>query len=89
MYIDQVDDIVNKYNNTINTKIQCHSTIKIKPVDVKPSKYIDSGKEITNKVPKFKIGDIDRISNVKTFLQFMWLKKLKTPFRGHMLLEIL
>ena len=29
VYIDKLDDIVNKYNNT------CHSTIKMKPVDVK------------------------------------------------------
>ena len=30
--------IVNKYNNTY------HNTIKVKPVDVKPSTYIDSNK---------------------------------------------
>ena len=35
VYVDQLDDIVNKYNNTY------HSRIKIKPVDVKSSKYID------------------------------------------------
>ena len=29
VYIDKLDDIVNKYNNT------CHSTINMKPVDVK------------------------------------------------------
>ena len=29
VYIDKLDDIVNKYNNTY------HSTIKMKPVDVK------------------------------------------------------
>ena len=34
----------------------------MKPVDVKPSIYIDSSKEINNKDPKFKIGDIVRIS---------------------------
>ena len=28
LYIDKVDDIVNKYNNTY------HSTIKMKPIDV-------------------------------------------------------
>ena len=55
MYIDKIDDIVNKYNNTD------HSTIKIKPVDVKSNTYIDSSKEINNKDPKFKIGDIARI----------------------------
>ena len=39
MCIDKLDDIVNKDNNTY------HSTIKMKPVDVKSSTYIDSIKE--------------------------------------------
>ena len=56
VYIDQLDDIVNKYNNT------CHRTIKMKPVNVKQSIYIDSSKEINDEDPKFKIGDIVRIS---------------------------
>ena len=59
VYIDKLDDIVNKYNNT------CHSTIKKKPVDVKSSTYIDSSKEINKNDPKFKIGDIVRISKYK------------------------
>ena len=57
--IDKSDDIVNKRNNTY------HSTIKMKPDDVKPSTYISSSKEISNKYPKFKIGDIVRISKYK------------------------
>ena len=56
VYIDKLDDIVNKYSNTYN------STIKIKPVDGKWNAYIDSSKGIINKDPKFKIGDIVRIS---------------------------
>ena len=52
VYIDKLGDIVNRYNNT------CHNTIKIKPVDVKSSTYIDYSKEINNKDHKFKIGDI-------------------------------
>ena len=59
VYIDKLDDIVNKYNNTY------HSTIKMKPVDVKSNTYIDYSKEINNKDPKFKIGDIVRISKYK------------------------
>ena len=39
--------MVNKYNNTY------HSTIKMKPVDVKSSTYIDSSKEVNEKYPKF------------------------------------
>ena len=59
VYIDKLHDIVNKYNNTY------HSTIKMKPANVKSSTYIDSSKEINNKDPKFKIGDIVRISKYK------------------------
>ena len=33
----------------------------MKPVDVKSSTHNDSSKEINNKDPKFKIGDIARI----------------------------
>ena len=36
------------------------------PVDVKSSTYIDSCEEINDKNPKFKIGDIVRISKYKT-----------------------
>ena len=35
VYIDKLDDIVNKYNNTY------HTTIQMKPVDVKDNTYID------------------------------------------------
>ena len=56
VYNDKLDDVVNKYNNTY------HSTIKMKPVDVKSNTYIDSSKEINDKGFKFKIGDIVRIS---------------------------
>ena len=63
VYIDKLDDIVNKYNSIY------HSAIKMKPVDVKSNTYIDSSKEVNNKDPKFKIGDIVRIPNIKIFLQ--------------------
>ena len=56
MYIDKLDDIVNKYNNTY------HITIKMKPVDVNLSTYIDFNKENINEDPKFKVGDHIRIS---------------------------
>ena len=59
VYIDKLDDIVNKYNNTY------HSSIKMKPVDVKSKTYIDSSKEINNKDPKLKISDVIRISKYK------------------------
>ena len=59
VYIDILDDIVNNYNNTY------HSKIKMKPIDVKSNKYIDSNKEINGKYPKFKIGETVRISKYK------------------------
>ena len=37
----------------------------MKPIDAKSRKYIDSSKEINDKDPKFKIGDIVRISTYK------------------------
>ena len=40
MYIDKLDDAVNKSNNT------CHSTMKIKPVDINSSTYTDFNKKI-------------------------------------------
>ena len=45
-----------KYNNTY------HSTIKMKPVDVKSSIYVDSSIGNNDKDSKFKIGDHERIS---------------------------
>ena len=36
VYINKLDNTVNEYNNTY------HSTIKMKPVDVKDNTYIDS-----------------------------------------------
>ena len=40
MYIDKLDDIVNKYNNTY------HTTIKMKPADVKSNTYIQFNKNV-------------------------------------------
>ena len=59
VYIVKLDPIVKKYNNTY------HSTSKMKPVDVKSNKYIDSSKEINNEDPKYKTGDTVRISKYK------------------------
>ena len=58
-YIDKLDDIVNEYNNTY------HTTIKMKPIDVKDNTYINTNKETNDKHPKFKVGDRVRISKYK------------------------
>ena len=70
MYIDKLDDIVNKYNTY-------QRTIKMKPFYVKSTTYIDSGKEINDEGPKSKIGDIVEISKYKNiFAMFQFgLKK--------------
>ena len=59
VYIDKLDDIVNKRNN------KYHAAIKMKPVDIKSSTYINSRKEINDEYLKFKIDDIDRILKYK------------------------
>ena len=59
VYIDKLDNIVSKYNNTY------HRTIKMKSVDVKDNAYIDSKKEVNGEDPKFKVGDHVRISKHK------------------------
>ena len=59
VYIDELDHIVKKYNNTY------HSTIKMKPADLKPNTNIDSSKETNNKDLKSKIGDVVRIAKYK------------------------
>ena len=63
VYIAKLDDIVNKYNNTY------HSTYKMKPVDVKPSTYIDSSKEVMMKILNLKLVILLEYQNIKTFLQ--------------------
>ena len=60
MYIDKLDDIVDEYKNTY------HTTIKIKPIDVKDNTYINTDKEFNDKGPKFKVGDHVRISKHKS-----------------------
>ena len=59
VYVNNLADIVKKYNNTY------HNTIKMKPVNVKISTYIDFGIENNEKDPKFKVGDHVRISKYK------------------------
>ena len=56
VFVDKLDDIVNKYNNTK------HRTIKMKPID---DTYIDFGKEVNDNDPKFKVGDHMRVSEYK------------------------
>ena len=60
-YINKLDDIVNKYNNT-------YKTIEMKNFDVKSNTYINFNKETNDKDPKLKIDNHIRISKyIKTF----------------------
>ena len=59
VYIDKLNAIVNKCNNTY------HTTIKMKPINVKDNTYINTNKEINYKHPKFKVGNYVRISKYK------------------------
>ena len=59
VYIDKLADKVNKYNNTY------HSTIKMMPVDVKPSTYLDFNKQNNKEAAKFEISDHVRTSEYK------------------------
>ena len=62
VYIDKLDDIVNEYNNTY------HKPIKMKPADFKDNTYIDSGKEVNDKIVNFKFVIMLEYQNAKTFL---------------------
>ena len=55
-----LDDIVNKYNNTV------HRTIKMKPVDVTSDSYAEYNKSSNKKDPKFMI--VLGCQNTKIFL---------------------
>ena len=59
VYFDVLDNIVNKYNNTV------HKTIKMKPIDVTDHFYAECNEDFNEKDPKFKIGNHVRISKYK------------------------
>ena len=59
MYMDKLDDIVNKYNNTYRR------TIKIMSIFIKNNMHIDFDKEVNVKDPKSQVGDDLRISKYK------------------------
>ena len=56
---DVLDDIINKYNNTV------HRTIKMKPIEVTSDSYVEYNEDSNKKDPKLKIGDRVRISKYK------------------------
>ena len=59
VYIDKLDDIVNKYNNTY------HRKIKMKPVDATFSNYVQYNVNSNDKHPTFQVGGYVRTSKYK------------------------
>ena len=88
-YFDVLDNIVNKYNNTV------HETIKMKPIDVTDDYYAKYNEDFNTKAPKFKVGDHARISKYKNifakgynpnWLEVLVINKIKIQLLGLMLL---
>ena len=90
IYIDKLDDIVNKYNNAYP------STIRMKLFDVKSNTYIDSSKKLMMKILNLKLMILLEHQNIKNIFakdyvpnwskEILSLKKLKTLCHGHTLL---
>ena len=59
VYFNVLNDIVKNYSNSF------HSSIKMKPKDVKDNSFIENVDEINEKDSEFKIGDHARISKYK------------------------
>ena len=59
VYSDVLDDIVNKYNNTV------HRTTKMKPID---DSYAEYNEDSNAKNPNLKLVIMSEYQNTKTFL---------------------
>ena len=64
-----------KRNNTY------HRTIKMKPVDVKPSTYFDFNEENRKEGPKFKVNDNVRISKYKNIFAKGYVPNCSEEFK--------
>ena len=91
VYFDVLDDIANKYNNTV------HRTIKMKPIGVTGDSYAEYNEDQWNciqikKVLNLKLVTMLEFQNIKTLLlnyilqigqkKFLLLVKFKTQFLG-------
>ena len=59
VYFDVLDNIANKYNNTV------HRIIKMKPIDVTSDSYAEYNEDSNEKQHKFRVGDHVRISKYR------------------------
>ena len=92
VYFDVLDDIINKYNNTV------HKTFKMKPIDVTSDSYAECIEDFNKKkkILNLTLTIMLEFQNIKTFLlkdtlqigrkKFLLLVKLKIQFLGLMLL---
>ena len=81
---DVLDDIVDKYNNTV------HITIKMKPIDVTGGSYAEYNEDFNKKILNLKLVTMLKFQIIKTFLlkdtlqigqkKFFLLVKLKIQF---------
>ena len=80
-YFDVIDNIVNKYNNTVNR------TNKMKPIDVTDDSYAECNEDFNKKILNLKLVPLLEFQHTKTFLlkdmlqigqkKFLLLVKLK------------
>ena len=90
IYFDVLDDVVDKYNNTV------FRTIKIKPIDVTDDSYAEDNEDFNKKGLDLKLVTRLEFQNTKTFLlknvfqigqkKFLLWVKLKIQFLGRLLL---
>ena len=64
VHVDKLDNLVNEFNNNITY----NRNLKMKPVDLNSSPYIEFIVEKKDKDPKFKVGDLVRITTYKIIL---------------------
>ena len=62
VYFDVLDDIANKYNNTV------HRAIKMKPIGITSDSYVNAIKILTKKILNLKLVTMLRFQNTKIFL---------------------
>ena len=71
IYFDVLDDIVDKYNNTV------HKTVKMKPIEVTDDYDVEYNEIANKKNPKFKVGDNVRISKHENIFAKGYINKIK------------
>ena len=86
VYFEVLDDIVNKYNNTV------HRSIKMKPIELQLILMLNTMKILIKKILNSKLVIMLGFQNTKTFLlkdtleigrkKFLLLVKLKIQFLG-------